>query len=72
MQGTFPIISSGEYGGATTLKQHIFPLTDASPGLWIPLPIIGSLYPAYRQNIGSHMDIINEHYDEFNSELKIY
>lgn len=68
--GHFPIISTGEYGGKTTVKQHIFPLTDASPGLWIPLPIIGSLYPAYRQNIGSQMDIINENYEAFNLELE--
>ena len=68
--GHFPIISTGEYGGSTTFKQHLFPLTDAAPGLWIPLPIIGSLYPAYRQNIGSHMDIINENYEEFNSGLR--
>jgi len=68
--GHFPIISSGEYGGVMTLKKHIFPLTDASPGLWIPLPVVGSLYPAYRQNIGTDMDIINENYDEFNSELE--
>jgi len=68
--GHFPIISSGEYGGRMTLKKHLFPLTDANPGLWIPLPVVGSFYPAFRQNIGSSMDIINSHYDGFNSGIK--
>ncbi len=68
--GHFPIISSGEYGGHMPLKKHLFPLTDVLPGLYLPLPVVGSFYPAYRQNIGSSMDISNEHYSEFNAELK--
>jgi len=68
--GHFPIISSGEYGGIMTLKKHLFPLTDASPKLWIPLPIVGSLYPTFRQNVGSSMDIVNENYHDFNLELE--
>jgi len=68
--GHFPIVSTGEYGGAMGFKKHLFPLTDVLPNLWIPLPVIGSLYPAYRQNIGSDMDIINERYQEFNEGLK--
>lgn len=68
--GHFPVISGGEYGGRMAFKKHIFPLTDVKPGLWIPLPVVGSFYPAYRQNIGSSMDIINAEYDEFNSALK--
>ncbi|NQU84984.1 MAG: hypothetical protein HQ541_04420, partial [Mariniphaga sp.] len=68
--GHFPIISTGEYGGRMSLKKHLFPLTDFNPSLWIPVPIVGSFYPAFRQNIGSQMDIINEHYEEFNAEIK--
>src|SRR6476661_6276846 len=40
-----PFISYGRHGGYYNLKQHIFPLTDINPKLWIPLPVIGSLYP---------------------------
>lgn len=68
--GHFPVISGGEYGGTMNLKKHIFPLTDIKPGLWIPLPVLGSFYPAYRSNIGSSMDIINPHYEEFNTAIK--
>jgi hypothetical protein len=70
ISGHFPIISTGEYGGAMNFRKHIFPLTDVSPNLWIPLPVVGSLYPAYRQNVGSDMDIINERYQDFNEGLK--
>lgn len=68
--GHFPAASNGEYGGRMTFKKHLFPLTDVIPGLWIPLPVVGSFYPAYRQNIGSSMDIINLHYNEFNPGFK--
>ncbi|MCD4698371.1 MAG: outer membrane protein assembly factor [Bacteroidales bacterium] len=68
--GHFPIISTGEYGGRMSLKKHLFPLTDVKPGLWIPLPIVGSIYPSFRQNVGSQMDIINENYELFNTEIK--
>ncbi len=71
LAGHFPINSSGEYGGRMSLKKHVFPLTDLEPNLWIPLPVVGSFYPAWRQNIGSPMDIINEQYEEFNRSLKI-
>ena len=53
-----------------SFKKHLFPLTDARPGLWVPLPVVGSFYPAYRQNIGSSMDIGNAHYEEFNRGIK--
>jgi hypothetical protein len=69
--GHFPMISSGEYSGRMSLKKHVFPFTDLDPNLWIPLPVVGSFYPAWRQNIGSPMDIVNEHYEEFNRSLKI-
>ena len=68
--GHFPVISTGEYGGAMNFRKHLFPLTDVSPNLWFPLPVVGSLYPAYRQNIGSNMDIINERYQDFNEGIK--
>lgn len=67
--GHFPVMSGGEYGGHMTIKKHLFPLTDVHPGLWIPLPAAGSFYPAYRKNVGSSMDIINENYEDFNASI---
>ena len=54
-----PIYTKGMHGGVATAKDHLFPLTKLSPGLWIPLPIIGSIFPIYRQTIGSVQDQSN-------------
>jgi len=37
--------------------DHIFPLRNVESWLWIPLPLIGSLYPLARQNGISNQDI---------------
>ena len=52
-----PIMSNGKHGGNYNLKHHIFPLTEVNSKLWIPLPIIGSLYPIFRNTTGSIQDI---------------
>lgn len=49
-----PIKSNGNHGGYFSLKQHVFPLAEL--GVWLPLPIIGSIYPIYRQATGSIQD----------------
>jgi hypothetical protein len=43
-----PFQSYGVHGGSFTLKDHLFPLTAANKNLYIPLPVIGSLYPLLR------------------------
>ncbi|MFC2084120.1 hypothetical protein ACFLS9_03605 [Bacteroidota bacterium] len=62
--GHFPVISYGEYGGHFPFYKHIFPLTDLANWLFIPLPFVGSFYPAYRESIGTVKDIGNERYEE--------
>ncbi|WP_173003158.1 BamA/TamA family outer membrane protein [Chitinophaga sp. SYP-B3965] len=52
-----PLRSYGIHGGYYTIKQHIFPLTDAKPGLYIPLPVIGSIYPLVRGVFGTTEDL---------------
>lgn len=52
-----PLISYGIHGGYFTLKQHIFPFTDWKPDLWIPLPVMGSIYPIARGVFGSPQDL---------------
>ena len=44
-----PLATYGEHGGFFTLKDHLFPLTNFIPWLYLPLPVIGSAYPLYRQ-----------------------
>ncbi|GAA4317192.1 BamA/TamA family outer membrane protein [Flaviaesturariibacter amylovorans] len=51
-----PIYSQGVHGGAYTLRQHFFPLAEAIPGLYIPLPVLGSVYPIARGVFGNVQD----------------
>lgn len=58
-----PIYSYGNHGGYYSWKDHLFPLTGLNKNLWIPLPIIGSIYPSYRKLIGDVQDVANVRYD---------
>lgn len=53
-----PLHTHGVHGGATySLRHHIFPLSEAIPGLYIPLPVIGSIYPIARGLFGNIQDV---------------
>ncbi len=52
-----PMYSSGVHGGDFGWKTHLFPFADAIPGLYIPLPILGSIYPIARGVFGNIQDI---------------
>ena len=52
-----PMKSYGIHGGYFTWKQHIFPFTDMKPNLYIPLPVIGSIYPITRSVFGTPQDL---------------
>ena len=64
-----PFISYGRHGGYYNLKQHIFPFTDINPKLWIPLPVIGSLYPISRGIFGNIQDIRHPIYKNFSRSV---
>ncbi len=51
-----PFVSGGPHGGRFTLRQHLFPLTDAKRGLWLPLPLLGSIYAKSRESGASPQD----------------
>lgn len=57
-----PFYTHGPHGGYYTLKQHIFPFTDVVPGLFLPLPVIGSVYPITRGLFGTPQDINHPNY----------
>lgn len=52
-----PPYTYGIHGGDYGLKEHIFPLTAIRPNLYIPLPIIGSVYPLARGVFGNLQDV---------------
>lgn len=60
-----PLITAGAHGGHFTWKQHVFPLTDFVPWLWLPLPVIGSVYPLSRQLGVTGTDATSEQYDRW-------
>ena len=59
-----PIISNGEYGGHFPFYKHIFPLTDLNESFYLPIPLLGSFYPSFRENIGNTNDIVNERFED--------
>lgn len=52
-----PMYSYGVHGGNYTLRHHLFPFTEIAPWLYIPLPIIGSIYPVARGVFGNIQDV---------------
>lgn len=60
-----PFITFGRHGGYYNLKQHVFPFTDLKPNLYIPLPVIGSIYPIARGVFGNIQDTKHPIYKNF-------
>jgi hypothetical protein len=52
-----PLMSGGVHGGYFGLVDHIFPLRAIRSSLWIPLPLLGSLYPTGRAQGISRQDL---------------
>jgi Calcineurin-like phosphoesterase len=57
-----PLTTGGVHGGYFGLEDHLFPLQVVVPWLWIPLPLIGSLYPTARQHGISSQDLTSHPY----------
>jgi hypothetical protein len=64
-----PPYTYGPHGGKFTIKQHIFPLTELNPNLYIPLPVIGSLSAIFRGTIGSRQDTHNKLYKDMSDGM---
>lgn len=65
-----PFKSNGIHGGYYTLKQHIFPLTDLSPNLYVPMPVIGSIYPITRGVFGTVQDLKHPAYQNMVNDFE--
>jgi len=55
--GHHPVVSNGVYGGHEPLARHLSP------------PVLGTVYAAYRQNVGTPHDLANPRYQELKKEL---
>lgn len=57
-----PFRSYGVHGGRFSLMQHLFPLRDINKNLYVPLPILGSIYPLIRRTFPGREDLGNRAY----------
>ncbi|RXK85861.1 BamA/TamA family outer membrane protein [Filimonas effusa] len=64
LAGHHPFQSYGVHGGVFTWKDHLFPLTAANKHLYIPLPVIGSLYPFLRSTLTNPEDLKHPWYQD--------
>jgi hypothetical protein len=65
-----PMRSGGTHGGSFTIGDHIFPLRNWKPWMWLPLPLIGSLYPFARQMGISNQDVTGARYSRMRSAFE--
>jgi hypothetical protein len=65
-----PLKTYGPHGGYFGWKDHIFPLRNLNEVLWIPLPIIGSLYPLVRGSGVSSQDLTSDEYQKLKDDLE--
>jgi hypothetical protein len=64
-----PLVSGGEHGGYFSWQDHIFPLRKVGSSFWIPLPLLGSLYPSARQQGVSSQDMPSRAYQRLIAAL---
>ena len=56
-----PLYSQGSHGGHYSLNHHLFPLTSLVKWVYLPLPVLGSLYYYLRSGIGNRQDVKKYH-----------
>jgi hypothetical protein len=60
-----PLLTSGPHGGYFRWQEHLFPLRVFHPDLWIPLPIVGSLFPIARRLGVTDTDQMSPRYERY-------
>ncbi|MEO6230024.1 MAG: BamA/TamA family outer membrane protein [Ferruginibacter sp.] len=65
-----PFTTYGSHGGYYSLKEHIFPFTDLNKNLYIPMPVIGSLYPLLRKTFPPAEDVKNMLYKDMKESIE--
>ncbi|WP_229748980.1 metallophosphoesterase [Hymenobacter frigidus] len=67
--GHHPLFSDGIHGGYFTLADHFFPLSIVYKYAFLPLPIIGSIYPFARKYGGISQDLAYPAYAAYKKGL---
>jgi hypothetical protein len=60
-----PLLTSGPHGGYFRWQEHIFPLRVFNRHLWIPLPILGSIFPFARLYGVTNTDQMSPAYESY-------
>ena len=64
-----PLFSDGIHGGYFTFADHVFPLSIVAKYAFLPLPVIGSIYPLARKYGGINQDIPHPAYQDYKKNL---
>jgi hypothetical protein len=65
-----PLVSNGNHGGYFSAMDYFFPLKIIrKSGQYIPIPILGALYPLFRKFGGSEQDISSYKYQTYKNGL---
>ena len=64
-----PLLSGGPHGGHFGWQDHVFPLRAWKSWLWLPLPLIGSVYPIARESGISSQDAPSAAYQRMRAAL---
>jgi hypothetical protein len=60
-----PMMTTGPHGGYFPWREHVFPLRVFHRALWIPLPIIGSIFPLSRILGVTDTDMMSSNYTQY-------
>ncbi|MFN7986742.1 MAG: metallophosphoesterase [Thermoanaerobaculia bacterium] len=65
-----PLATGGTHGARSSdWKAHLFPLRDLDASLWIPLPVLGSMWATYRDSVGTGQDLSSGRYRRLRADL---
>ncbi len=66
-----PMYTYGIHGGVFGIKDHLFPLTASGSlkNAYVPLPVLGSIYPLYRKWFGNIQDNTHPVYKQFRNGM---
>jgi len=69
MLAYYPMLNLGNHGGHFAWRQHLFPFTDLNKNLYIPLPIVGSIYYLLRSGLGFNNDQAYPSYKSYRRKM---
>jgi hypothetical protein len=65
-----PMLTSGPHGGYFPWREHVFPLRMLHRDLWIPLPVVGSIFPIARWLGVTNTDMMSRPYRAYIDRAK--